>query len=48
MLRRRKRGFDQPMVLYPLHELWRTGLAPLAYWADANARLAAAQKGQPA
>ena len=31
------------MVLYPLHELWRTGLAPFAYWADANARIYSAQ-----
>jgi len=43
MLRRRKRGLDQPMVLYPFHELWRTGLAPFAYWADANARIYSAQ-----
>ncbi len=31
------------MVLYPFHELWRTGLAPFAYWADANARIYSAQ-----
>jgi len=43
MLHRRIREHVQPMVLYPLHELWRTGLAPLAYWADANARIYSAQ-----
>ena len=31
------------MVLYPFHELWRTGLAPFAYWADASARIYSAQ-----
>ncbi len=27
------------MLLYELHELWRAGLAPYAYWADAGAKM---------
>lgn len=27
------------MVLYQLHELWRAGLAPFTYWADAGAKM---------
>ncbi len=27
------------MLLYQLHELWRAGLAPYAYWADAGAKM---------
>ena len=27
------------MLLYQLHELWRTGVAPYAYWADACAKM---------
>ena len=31
------------MLLYQLHELWRAGLAPYAYWADAGAKMYSAQ-----
>jgi len=27
------------MLLYQLHEAWRAGMAPFAYWADAGARM---------
>ena len=31
------------MLLYQLHEFWRAGLAPYAYWADAGAKMYASQ-----
>ena len=27
------------MLLYQFHELWRAGMAPLTYWAEAGAKM---------
>lgn len=39
MLHRRNPGRTNTMLLYQLHELWRAGLAPYTYWADAGAKM---------
>mgnify|MGYP003598023129 CR=1 FL=1 len=33
------RGSDATMMLYQLHEFWRSGVAPYAYWAHAGAKM---------
>src|SRR5690606_25195677 len=34
-----QQGPKRSMLLYQLHEAWRAGLAPYAYWADAGAKM---------
>jgi poly(3-hydroxybutyrate) depolymerase len=44
MLQCRKSGVTvRPTMLYHLHELWRASLAPYVYWAEASAKMYAAQ-----